>query len=44
MRAAVRLSSFFLRAEFTLPIFVAAKEKGLACSSRSGRALSVTER
>ncbi len=44
MRAAVRLSSFFLRAEFTLPIFVAAKENGFACSSRSGRALSVTER
>ena len=42
MRAAVRLSSFFLRAEFTLPIFVAAKENGFAGSSRSGRALSVT--
>ena len=41
MRAAVRLSSFFLRAEFTLPIFVAAKENGFACCSRSGRALSV---
>ncbi len=44
MRAAVRLSSFFLRAEFTLPIFVAAKENSFACCSRSGRALSVTER
>ena len=44
MRAAVRLSSFFLRAEFALPIFVAAKENGFACSGRSGRALSVAER
>ena len=43
MRAAVRLSSFFC-AEFTLPIFVAAKENSFACSSRSGRALNVTER
>ena len=31
MRAAVRLSSFFLRAEFTLPIFVAAEKNGFAC-------------
>ena len=37
----MRLSSFFLRAEFTRPIFVAAKENGFAGSSRSGRALSV---
>ena len=44
MRAAVRLSSFFLRSEFTLPIFVAAKENGFAGSGRSGRALSVAER
>ena len=41
MRAAVRLSSFFLRAEL---IFVAAKENGFAGSGRSGRALSVAER
>ena len=42
MRAAVRLSSFFLRAELTRPIFVAAKKNGFAGSSRSGRASSVT--
>ena len=44
MRAAVRLSLFFLRAELTLPIFVAAKENSFAGSGRSGRALSVAER
>ena len=44
MRAAVGCPHFFLRAKFTLPIFVAAKENGFAGSSRSGRALSVAER
>ena len=41
MRAAVRLSSFFLCAEFALPIFVAAKENGFACSGHSGNEVRV---